>query len=62
MNAGTWGNTIRFMPPLVVTEDEVRPRSPRYRGPGGNGLKVPTRDTTARHGRSVSRKPSWIDR
>jgi 4-aminobutyrate aminotransferase-like enzyme len=23
MNAGTWGNTIRFMPPLVVTEDEI---------------------------------------
>jgi 4-aminobutyrate aminotransferase len=23
MNAGTWGNVIRFMPPLVVDEDEV---------------------------------------
>ena len=23
MNAGTWGNVIRFMPPLVVTEDEM---------------------------------------
>ena len=23
MNAGTWANTIRFMPPLVVDEDEV---------------------------------------
>ena len=23
MNAGTWGNIIRFMPPLVVTEDEM---------------------------------------
>jgi 4-aminobutyrate aminotransferase len=23
MNAGTWGNVIRFMPPLVVTEDEI---------------------------------------
>lgn len=23
MNAGTWGNVIRFMPPLVVSEDET---------------------------------------
>jgi 4-aminobutyrate aminotransferase-like enzyme len=23
MNAGTWGNVIRFMPPLVVDEAEV---------------------------------------
>lgn len=23
MNAGTWGNIIRWMPPLVVTEDEI---------------------------------------
>ena len=23
MNAGTWANTIRFMPPLVVDESEV---------------------------------------
>jgi 4-aminobutyrate aminotransferase-like enzyme len=23
MNAGTWGNVIRFMPPLVVTADEI---------------------------------------
>ena len=23
MNAGTNGNTIRFMPPLVVSEDEI---------------------------------------
>jgi 4-aminobutyrate aminotransferase-like enzyme len=23
MNAGTWGNVIRFMPPLVVTQDEM---------------------------------------
>ncbi|HMS24499.1 MAG TPA: aminotransferase class III-fold pyridoxal phosphate-dependent enzyme [Acidimicrobiia bacterium] len=23
MNAGTWGNVIRFMPPLVVSEDEI---------------------------------------
>lgn len=23
MNAGTWGNVIRFMPPLVVSEDEM---------------------------------------
>lgn len=23
MNAGTWGNVIRFMPPLVISEDEV---------------------------------------
>lgn len=23
MNAGTWGNNIRFMPPLVVNEDEI---------------------------------------
>ena len=21
--AGTWGNVIRFMPPLVISEDEV---------------------------------------
>ena len=23
MNAGTYGNVIRFMPPLVVSEDEM---------------------------------------
>jgi 4-aminobutyrate aminotransferase-like enzyme len=23
MNAGTWGNVIRFMPPLVVDADEM---------------------------------------
>ena len=23
MNAGTWGNIVRFMPPLVVTEEEI---------------------------------------
>jgi len=23
MNAGTWGNVIRFMPPLVVDEAEM---------------------------------------
>ncbi len=29
MNAGTYGNVVRFMPPLVVTEAEIRPRSTR---------------------------------
>ena len=24
MNAGTYGNVIRFMPPLVVTAEEVQ--------------------------------------
>ena len=24
MNAGTYGNVVRFMPPLVVTEAEVQ--------------------------------------
>ena len=23
MNAGTWGNNIRFMPPLIVNEEEI---------------------------------------
>ena len=23
MNAGTWGNVVRFMPPLVVGETEI---------------------------------------
>ncbi|MSV48408.1 MAG: aminotransferase class III-fold pyridoxal phosphate-dependent enzyme, partial [Actinobacteria bacterium] len=23
MNAGTWGNIIRFMPPLVVSQEEI---------------------------------------
>jgi 4-aminobutyrate aminotransferase-like enzyme len=23
MNAGTWGNIIRFMPPLVVSQEEM---------------------------------------
>ena len=33
MNAGTYGNVVRFMPPLVVTEAEIDPRArcPRRR-------------------------------